>query len=75
LKKEENEDDDYRLALAMSLSQNEADEKMKQKRKFNEEKKNKIQKIEVLVDNNENLLDRTAEAIERFMNRAKSNCE
>jgi hypothetical protein len=77
LKKEENEDDDdYRLALAMSLSQNEADEKMKQKRKFDEEKKNKIQKIEEkLVDNHENLLDRTTEAIERFMNRAKSNCE
>jgi len=79
LKKQEYDDDDYRLALAMSLSQNEADEKMKEKRKLEEDKDIQMKKLNVrenkFNDNNENLLEKTTEAIERFMNRAKSNCE
>jgi hypothetical protein len=79
LKNQTNEDDDYQLALAISLSQNEADEKIKQKRKLDENKDIHIKKMNLvekkLEDNNENLLEKTAEAIERFMNRAKSNCE
>jgi hypothetical protein len=66
-------DDNYQLALAISLSQSEADEKMKQKRKFDEDKDIRIETK--LNDNKENLVEKTAEAIERFMNRAKSNCE
>jgi hypothetical protein len=70
LKKQEKNDEEYQLALAMSLSQKEADEK----RKLNENKN--IDVIETKIDNNkENLLEQTAESIERFMNRAKSNCE
>ncbi|UJR37425.1 hypothetical protein I4U23_030128 [Adineta vaga] len=61
----DNNDDDYQLALAIALSQKEADEKQKQKR-------DEI-KIEIRSNKNDNLLDKTAEAIERFMNRAKSN--
>ncbi|CAF1050511.1 unnamed protein product [Rotaria sp. Silwood1] len=77
-KKQENDNDDYQLALAISLSQNEADEKLKQKRKFNENKSIHIDKINQIVkiefnDNHENLLEKITEAIERFMNRAKSN--
>lgn len=72
---ENNEDDDYQLALALSLSQNEVDKK----RKFDENKDIQIKKVDVLEkkleNNNGNLLEQTAEAIERFMNRAKSNCE
>jgi hypothetical protein len=63
----------------MSLSQSEADEKLKQKRKFDEDKDIEIKKknlMEKKFDNNDaNLLEKTAEAIERFMNRAKSNCK
>jgi hypothetical protein len=79
LKKENNEDDDYQLALTMSLSQSEADEKLKQKRKFDEDKDIEIKKNNLMEkkfdDNDANLLEKTAEAIERFMNRAKSNCK
>jgi len=79
LKKENNENDDYQLALAMSLSQSEADEKIKQKRKFDEDKDIEIKKNDVMEkkfeDNDANLLEKSAEAIERFMNRAKSNCK
>jgi hypothetical protein len=79
LKKQENEDDEYQLAVAMSLSQKEVDEKIERKRKFNENKDIQIQKIDIietkLNENKEDLLIKTAESIERFMNRAKSNCE
>ncbi|CAF2487455.1 unnamed protein product [Rotaria sp. Silwood2] len=78
IKKQENDNDDYQLALALSLSKNEADEKLKQKRKSHEnknkniKKRNQIEKTNI-NDNHENLLEKTTEAIERFMNRAKSN--
>lgn len=68
-KKHADDEDDYQLALAISLSQKEADEQ----RKREEIKAPSI--IEKKADQNENLLDKTAEAIERFMNRAKSNCK
>ena len=75
----ENDDDDYQLALAISLSQNEADEKKKQKRKLDEDKNIEIQRINLIEkkfdDHNENLLEKIGEAIQRFMNRAKSNCK
>ncbi|CAF1223189.1 unnamed protein product [Adineta ricciae] len=66
-KKHTDDEDDYQLALAISLSQKEADKQ----RKREQIKAPSI--IEKKVDQNENLLDKTAEAIERFMNRAKSN--
>ncbi|CAF3458583.1 unnamed protein product [Rotaria socialis] len=76
VKKQVEQDDDYQLALALALSKNEADEKRKQKRKLDED--THIQKFNLIEkkqfnDNHENLLDKTTEAIERFMNRAKSN--
>jgi predicted adenine nucleotide alpha hydrolase (AANH) superfamily ATPase len=73
---EETNMDDYQLALAISLSQNEANEKMKQKRKLDEEKEIEIPRRNFdEKKSNENLLEKTSEAIERFMNRAKSNCK
>ncbi|CAF0903580.1 unnamed protein product [Rotaria sordida] len=77
-KQENNINDDYQLALALSLSQNEADEKLKQKRKFNEKNNIQVEKINPIEnknfnDNHKNLLETITEAIERFMNRAKSN--
>ncbi|CAF4046612.1 unnamed protein product [Adineta steineri] len=73
-KKQENyiDDDDYQLALAISLSQNDADEKMKQKRKLDDDDTD-IQIENKPNNNREDLLEKTGEAIERFMNRAKSN--
>lgn len=59
-------DEDYQLALAMSLSQQEEEQRSKQKRKFQEEK---IERDE------EDLLQKIAQSIERFVNRAKSNCK
>ncbi len=58
-KPKNNNDEDYQLALAMSLSQNEAEKK----RKKPEKNKDDI------------LLEQTTDAIEKFMNRAKSNCK
>lgn len=66
------DDDDYQLQLALSLSKNEDNERLKQqKRKLDEENI-----TEKRFDNNqENLLEKTTETIERFMNRANSNCK
>jgi hypothetical protein len=62
-KQENNTDNDYQLALVMSLSQNEAEK--------NRQIDNKIQE----KNKDENLLEQTADAIEKFINRAKSNCK
>lgn len=58
--KKKNTDEDYQLALAISLSQQEAEEKTKLKRKFEEE---------------EDVLSKISEAVEKFLYRAKSNCK
>lgn len=77
-------EEEYQLALAMSLSQNDADEqRYRKKRKFEEPtdiaQRKQIEKSTVVkapsVDHHEQLLATTTEAIERFMNRAKSNCK
>ena len=59
-------DDEYQLAIALSLSQKETDEQTK---------KTKKKKIEPIIIIEENLLEKTADAIQRFMNRATSNCK
>lgn len=78
-KESHNNNDDYQLALAISLSLNETEQITKQKRKLNDEKNTRNQKLHIkennLHNNDKYLLKKTAEAIERFMNRAKSNCE
>ena len=65
--KKTNTDEDYQLALAMSLSQREAEEKTKQKRKFEEDP--------IDVKEEKDVLLKISEAIEKFLNRAKSNCK
>lgn len=71
VKKEDNDDDEYQLVLAISLSQNEADKK----RKLDENKNISMKKVIHMENKNQSLLEQTAEAIEKFMNRAKSNCK
>lgn len=59
-------DEDYQLALAMSLSQQDEEQRSKQKRKFQEDK---------LDLQEEDLLQKISQSMERFVNRAKSNCK
>ena len=61
-------DEDYQLALAMSLSQQQAEAKSKQKRKFEDDR------IDVKKAD-EDVLPKISEAVEKFLNRAKSNCK
>ena len=82
-------DEDYQLALAMSLSQRDADESLtRKKRKLDDdddehERDMCVRTMNVVslaneiepIDHNEDLLKQTTEAIERFMNRARSNCK
>ena len=65
-KRTKNTDEDYQLALAMSLSQQEEEQRTKQKRKFQEDK---------LDLQEEDLLQKISQSMERFVNRAKSNCK
>ena len=73
-------DEEYQLALAMSLSQREAEEHLHRKKRKSDAPHQQHTESSIigkapLIDPNELLLDTTREAIERFMNRAKSNCE
>lgn len=81
--KQDRVDEDYQLALAMSLSQRDADESLtRTKRKLDDEHekdmRDRTMNVVALaneIDRNEDLLKQTTEAIERFMNRARSNCK